>query len=260
MMARLFYLLPFSWFWFTRLRHGSIGFHAVFEWLAAVVLIVALAAGNPWPSLLVGVLSYLAFISLYEIGYIANDLIMAPREVGGRKRGPQDASAMWIALWVASRILVFLAVTLLAGDAGSAAWWGYFAALTIVFAFHNGLDDKELKAGTFLWLSWLRFMAPVVFAVPSEYVLGIGLGCAMSYSAFRQFGYLDSKGLLQMSGRKRPRFRWVFFLWPLLGVLAMASLPGAKGLVVLTIYFAVAASLGVVASQLYQRSAGGRTH
>ena len=259
MMPRLFYLLPFSWFWSTRLRHGSIGFHAVFEWLAAVVLIIALAPGAAGASLLAGVLGYLAFISLYEIGYIANDLVMAPREVGGRTRGPQGASAMWIALWMGSRGLVFLAVTILAGHAGSAAWWGYFAALAIVFAFHNGLDDKELKAGTFLWLSWFRFMAPVVFAVPSGYVLGIGLGCAMSYSAFRQFGYLDSKGLLQMPGRKRPRFRWVFFLWPLLGALALATQPGAKGLLVLTVYFAVAASLGVVASQLYQRSAGGRT-
>ncbi len=260
MMLRLFYLVPFSWFWSTRLRHGSIGFHAVFEWLAAVVLIVALATGAVGASLLAGVLGYLAFISLYEIGYIANDLVMAPREVGGRKRGPQGASAMWIALWMGSRALVFLAVTLFAGKAGSASWWGYFAALATVFAFHNGLGDKELKAGTFLWLSWFRFMAPVVFAVPSEYVLGIGLGCAMSYSAFRQFGYLDSKGLLNMPGRKSPRFRWVFFLWPLLGVFALATLPGAKGFVVLACYFAVAASFGVIASWLYQRSAKGRAH
>lgn len=252
MTERLFFLLPFSWFWSTRLRQGSLAFHALFEWLAAAVLIMALAPGDLKAALLAGLLAYLAFISLYEIGYIANDLVMAPRERGGRTRGPQGASKPWIALWVATRLFVFILLTLVVTGGTSIAWWSFFGSLTVVFAFHNGLEDRELKAGTFLWLSWFRFMAPVAFAVPAEYVLGIGLACAMSYSAFRQFGYLDSKGLLQMPGRKRPRFRWVFFLWPVLGALALAPLPSARGLVVLTGYFAIAATLGVVGSQVFQ--------
>lgn len=260
MLTRLLYLLPFSYFWSTRLRHGSIGFHVLFEWLAAAMLIAALAPGAIWTPLATGLLAYVAFISLYEIGYIANDLIMAPREEAGRTRGPQGTPAAWIVVWMALRMVVFVAVTAALGRLGSHAWWSYFLALAVVFAFHNGLADKELKAGTFLWLSWFRFMAPVVFAVPSEHALGIGLACAMSYSAFRQFGYLDSKGLLQMPGRKRPQFRWVFFLWPLLGALALATLPGAKGLILLTGYFALVASVGVLASTLYQRTAQGRTH
>lgn len=250
MLTRLGYLVPFSYFWSTRLKQGSIGFHVLFEWLAAAMLVVALADGSPWQSLSVSFLSYLAFISLYEIGYIANDLIMAPREQGGRMRGPQGASGAWLALWITLRIAVFFTVTIDLGHNGNLQWWGFFLALAIVFAFHNGLTDREVKAGTFLWLSWFRFMAPVVFAVPVEQLLGIGLGCALSYSAFRQFGYLDSKGLLQMPGRQRPVFRWAFFMWPLLGALAVGTLPGTKGLVLLTSYFAAVASLGVLATQL----------
>lgn len=260
MLNRLFYLLPFSYFWSTRLRKGSLAFHFLFEWLAAAMLVAALAAGDIGTALVYGLLAYVAFISLYEIGYIANDLIVAPKENAGRMRGPQGTSGAWIGLWMALRLLVFLVVTAAIGRLGSVAWWAFFLSLSTVFAIHNGLADKELKAGTFLWLSWFRFMAPVTFAVPAEYVLGIGLGCAMSYSAFRQFGYLDSKGLLQMPGRKRPEFRWVFFMWPLMGALAMGTLPGGKGLVLLTAYFATVASLGVLVGLVYQRSARGRGH
>ena len=249
MLTRLMYVLPFSYFWSTRLRQGSISFHVLFEWLAAAMLVAALADGAVWEDLLLSLLSYLAFISLYEVGYVTNDLIMAPKEQGGRTRGPQGTSTAWLAFWITMRIVVFLAVTIALNRLASLQWWGFFLALGIVFAFHNGLADRELKTGTFLWLSLFRFMAPAVFVVPPDQVLGIGLACAMSYSAFRQFGYLDSKGLLQMPGRKRPGFRWAFFMWPLLGALAIGPLPGARGFVFLTCYFAVVASLGVLATQ-----------
>lgn len=252
MLTRLLYLLPFSYFWSTRLKQRSIGFHLLFEWLAAVMLAVALTEGGIGEPLFAALVSYLAFISLYEIGYITNDLIIAPREQGGRMRGPQGASGAWIASWIALRLVVFLLATIMLGRSGSPEWWGFFAALAVVFGFHNGLADKELKAGTFLWLSWFRFMAPVAFSVPEEQVIGIGFACAMSYSAFRQFGYLDSKGLLHMPGRKRPRFRWAFFMWPLLAVPAVGMLPGAKGLVLLAGYFAVVATLGVLATKFHE--------
>lgn len=244
MLTRLGYLLPFSYFWATRLRGGSISFHLLFEWLAAVVVVVALNPGRPLDALCIALLSYVAFISLYEIGYFANDLFAAKSETGGRLRGPQGTPLPWILAWVVARIAVFLLLTFSLQKTGDAMWWAFFGGLAFVFAMHNHLRDRELKAGSFIWLSWYRFMAPIVFAVPPNYILGIAFACAMTYSAFRQFGYLDSKGLLVMPGRKRPVFRWAFFMWPFVAAAALITVDEAKGFVVLTVYYGIVATLG----------------
>ena len=256
MLIRLAYLLPFSYFWVTRLRNGSIGFHLLFEWLAAAVVVVALDPANAADGLCIALLSYLAFISLYEIGYIANDLFAARKEADGRLRGPQGTPLGWVAGWVLARLAVFALVSYVLHKAGDVMWWALFGGLAVVFAMHNHLRERELKAGTFLWLSWYRFMAPIMFAVPVAYLPGIAFGCAITYSAFRQFGYLDSKGLLVMPGRKRPVFRWSFFMWPLLAAVVLAPIAEARGYVVLVVYFAVVASVGAVA--MYARERRGR--
>ncbi len=244
MLTRLAYLLPFSYFWSTRLRNGSIVFHLLFEWLAAVVVVVVLNPANEMDGLCIALLSYAAFISVYEIGYLANDLFSARHEGDGRLRGPQGTPLPWVVAWVLVRVCLALLITLLLHKTNSVMWWTFFGGLAVVFAMHNHLRDRELKAGTFLWLSWYRFMAPIMFAVSATYLLGIAFACAMTYSAFRQFGYLDSKGLLVMSGRKRPVFRWAFFMWPLLAAAALSPVAEAKGYVVLVTYFAVVASVG----------------
>src|SRR5690554_3804576 len=117
------YILPFSYFYNTRLRGGSIGFHLIFEWIAAVVLVAMIGATGPASALAVAGLSYLAFISLYEIGYMVNDLVAAKWEEGGRKRGPQQASQYWVALWCCFRIGVFFAVTVYLGFLAAPEWW-----------------------------------------------------------------------------------------------------------------------------------------
>ncbi len=244
MLTRLAYLLPFSYFWATRLKGGSISFHLLFEWLAAVVVVLTLNPESALDGLGVALLCYVAFISLYEIGYFANDLFAAKNEAGGRLRGPQGTPLPWVVAWVVVRIAVFLLVTYVLQKAGDAMWWAFFGGLAVVFAMHNHLRDRELKAGSFLWLSWYRFMAPILFAVSATYILGIAFACAMTYSAFRQFGYLDSKGLLVMPGRKRPVFRWVFFLWPILAALAMLPQEAARGFVIVVAYYGIVATLG----------------
>lgn len=247
------YLLPFTYFLDTRLRGGSVSFHLTFEWLAAALLSVTIGAGPPAESLLIAFGSYLAFISLYEIGYLINDIFAARKEAGGRKRGPQGASSRWIGIWFGSRVLVFLGITVLMGHFLSPGWWSFFAALAIVFSLHNLLEDKELKTATFQWLGWLRFMAPVLFVIEEGQLLGVGLAAAVAYVAFRMFGYMDSKGLLQMSGRQRPGFRLFFFLMPLAGVLALWPYDSAKGFVILSGFFALVASVGTLPQLIASR-------
>lgn len=248
------YLLPFTYFYDTRLRKGSVAFHVIFEWLAAVLLVLVVGAAGPAQALIAAGLSYLAFISLYEIGYLFNDLFASRKEAGGRQRGPQGAGGVWVAAWFIARLVAFMFATVLMGKLAAPDWWSFFAALCVVFALHNGLTDREFKAATFLWLAWFRFMAPVMFVVQDTQRMGVGLAAAMAYSSFRLFGYLDSKGLLQMPGRQRPGFRLFFFLMPLAGALALWPYEGARGFLVLTGYYALAAALGTAPGMMRQRS------
>lgn len=244
MSAFFRHLLPFTYFWSSRLRTGNIGFHLVFEWIAVAVVVAALCADTLRESLLGALISYLAFISVYEIGYMANDFFAAKKELDGRHRGGQGTPDSWVFCWIVARILAFIGLTWWLGTQYLPSWWAFFIGLAVSFAMHNLMTDRELKSGTFTWLSWFRFMAPIMFVVPAEQLLGIAFACGMTYSAFRQFGYLDSKGLLAMPGRKRIVFRWAFFMWPLLAVPVLYPIPGAKGFVVLVTYYAVASSLG----------------
>lgn len=251
---RFIYLLPFTYFFDTRLRGGSVAFHAIFEWLAAVVLVLVVGGANPAQALIAAGLSYLAFISLYEIGYLVNDLFASRKEDGGRQRGPQGAGGAWVTAWFIVRLAAFMLATMLMGKLAAPEWWSFFVALSIVFALHNELSDREFKAISFLWLAWFRFMAPVMFVVSDSQRLGVGLAAAMAYSSFRLFGYLDSKGLLHMPGRQRPGFRLFFFLIQLAGVLALWPYDGARGFLVLTVYYALAALLGTVPGMLQSRA------
>lgn len=248
------YLLPFTYFYDTRLRTGGVAFHVIFEWLAAVVLALAVGAASPAHSLTAAGLSYLAFISLYEIGYLVNDLFASRKEPGGRQRGPQGTSGIWMAAWFVTRLAAFTFATALMGKLAVPEWWSFFTALCVVFALHNGLTDRECKAVTFLWLAWFRFMASVMFVVQDAQRLGVALAAAMAYASFRLFGYLDSKGLLQMPGRQRTGFRLCFFLMPLSGVLALWPYEGARGFMVLTGYYALAAAMGTAFSMAQLRS------
>ncbi|MEQ1777321.1 MAG: hypothetical protein ABL863_02110 [Nitrosomonas sp.] len=248
------YLFPFSYFFNTRLRTGSLGFHAIFEWLAAVILVLVVGATGPMPALANAGLSYLAFISLYEIGYMVNDLFAAHKEKGGRRRGPQGINGGWITAWFVSRIITFALTTSLMGKLAAPEWWSFFAALCVVFALHNVLQDREFKAATFLWLAWFRFMAPIMFVVQDTQRMGIGLAAAMTYAAFRLFGYLDSKDLLQMPGRQRPGFRLFFFMMPLAGSLALWPYEAARGFLILIGYYVLVAILGTAIGAVQLRT------
>lgn len=241
-------LFPFAYFYTTRLSKGALAFHALFEWLAAAWLVAMVGASSIAQDCLMMVFAYVAFISVYELGYMANDLRAAGQESDGRRRGPKGASTPWVMSWVLARIAAFFAVTAVLDQWRQPGWWLFFLVLAAVFTLHNWLDDRDLKTSTFAWLAWFRFMAPVIFVVQDSQRMGIGLAAAMGYVAFRQLGYLDSKGLLKMPGRKEPAFRRFFFLMPLFGITALWPYSEAQGYALLTAYWAVVALLGTLRS------------
>ena len=239
---KLLYFVPFAYFARTRLVEGSLAFHALFEWGAALVLAALFGVSGTWGSMLFALGAYLAFISLYEIGYLFNDLIASKKEAAPRLRGPQGASLTWMGGWVLVRLGCFAMVTVVLGASERADWWMFFGALLVVFALHNVIQDKESKAATFLWLAWFRFMAPVIFIIQPTQRMGVAMGAVGLYAAFRLFGYLDSKGLLAMPGRQRMKFRATFFLIPLSAAAATWSYPEAGGFRFMVLYFAAVAT------------------
>ncbi len=242
-------LLPFAYFYTTRLSKGSLAFHALFEWLAAVWVVAWVGVSVLSDGILMTVLAYAAFISVYELGYVANDLHAAKKESDGRQRGPQGAGAHWVVAWVLARITVFTVITAVLEQWHQPGWWLFYMALALVFTLHNWLEDREMKTATFAWLAWLRFMAPVIFVVQDSQRMGIGLAAALGYVVFRHLGYLDSKGLLKMPGRQRPAFRRFLFLMPLIGVGVLWPYAEARGYICLATYWAVAAVIGTALVQ-----------
>lgn len=248
------FLFPAYYFFRTRLSAGSAAFHVVFEWGAALLLILVFPADAVHEALFGGILAYLAFISVYELGYLMNDYYAFARESNGRDRRVTALQSHWIAGMVAARLLVFAAVSLSWHGAGTVEWWCFFSALGMVFCLHNLMRDPQLKILTFAWLSWLRFMAPVIFVVQADQLMGIGFGAAAGYVGFRALGYLDSKDMLDMPDRRGSRFRGAYFLSLTVGILVLWPYPEARGFVVLAGYYAIASTTGILVSMLSTRA------
>lgn len=243
---KILYFLPFTYFANTRLLKGSIAFHALFEWIAAIFLVSLFGIYGLLDTIQFSFGAYIAFISLYEIGYLINDLVSAKKESSPRLRGPQDASMIWVVAWAASRLVVFALLTLVLNMQDNAEWWLFFLSMLLVFWAHNSLKSNEAKASTFLWLAWFRFLAPVIFVVQAPQRMGIAFGAAALYAGFRLFGYLDSKGLLNMPRRQSMEFRAMYFVIPLSAVLATLTYYEAAGFRAMAMYYCLIATAAYI--------------
>lgn len=236
-------LIPFTYNFSTRLRVkdqsvANVIRVALFEW-TPVVLLIALFCSRVPSMLLRSALVYLAFISLYEIGYMVNDLVIAPRERSGRRRGPQGAGSAWLVAWCATRLMTFALLTyVLVGQQEHARtqWFAYFATLAVVYIAHNVLHDRQLRMGTFICLTWYRFMAPLFFVLPEAYLGWVSFASVVCYSAYRLMVYQRDKGLLAISASELPRLRIVFSIWGVCLAAPMAVLRDGRAGAVLLLY------------------------
>lgn len=213
-------LLPFFYFVTTRLKDGrSLLFHASYEWVPGLAL--AYIWGGE-PALLTFLLSYLAFISIYELGYIMNDELSHRRE--GERQRLEPHSPSILVLLVAIRLVVFvylfnyLGVHLLfkyyLENSTHDGWLmaiGY-AMLVATFFFHNILRSASIKCVTFIMLSYLRFMLPIAPWLTPALVLELTTPVLLNYSLFRLLIYMDSKNLLSGLDRRSPAFLMSFYL------------------------------------------------
>lgn len=184
--------------------------NAATAWVPGLLMLLLMTDLGIGRSLVWYALGYAAFISLYEIGYLMNDTMGLRHDVVARDRLGFGVGQGYVAVFVAIRGALFLAVII-----GTSLLWspGYLiacAALAAVTVAHNTLRRVELKFASFLQMSALRFFLPVYPGLlatdtgsVAATVLVTGVFC---FTYPRLLTYQEAKERLIMPERKAPAF------------------------------------------------------
>ena len=249
LISTLRFILPFSYVLASRLTTPRTWVSLLgFEWAPIALLLWYLGDISVVELPLFFALAYVAFISIYEIGYLANDVISIRFEDDPRQRLPdfQPANAQLI-LWVLTRLATFTTITWYLQMLSDWQWWGFYASLALIFSLHNIITNYGLRVPTFVGLAMSRILAPIFpFLEPSDLSL-IFLPLFLNYALFRTLAYMDSKDLLTLPGRQSPTFRIGFYLilLPLslmLSALAFSPIPLAINAYYLVFWLSLSAA------------------
>ncbi|WP_037501124.1 hypothetical protein [Sphingomonas jaspsi] len=198
--------VPFGYFATTRLNSvRDLGYLVVSSWLPAWWILVRQEGLTLAGAAQAFALGYLAFICLYEIGYLINDAWDAARHRDGRERTPFPASPQFILPFVAVRLAGWAAIAAWAGWWQNTPWLVGQCALLAALALHNLVRSPSLRLSSFMQLAMLRFILPISALLSLAGWLVTALAAALLYVPLRYLAYADSKGLLAMPER---RARW----------------------------------------------------
>jgi hypothetical protein len=192
---RLFlrYLFPATYFEATRVPSTALKmYNGLVEWIPAFALSLYFNDFRPGTAGTV-LLSYAAFICLYEIGYLTNDYHSEGFEADprGRMAALAGQGAAVYAL-IAARVLFFILCTWLLGVQGSVFWWTFHGTLLATFALHNILPG-DMRVATFFGLSAYRFFGPIIVTLPPEVLTILLPAVLLNHSLYRTTVYLRDK-------------------------------------------------------------------
>jgi len=206
------YFLPFSYFKSTRLFNlNYAAYHILLEGVP-VLLLTLIYSNYSVNALSTALLSYLAFICIYEIGYITNDFYSEKFEEDPRGRS-KDKNVALLIIWslIIVKTIFFLLFSYLLGSLNNFIWWTFHIMLMMTFIFHN-IRMKEYRLSTFFSLSVFRFMAPLVLCLPGEIFLFLSSVVMLNYSLFRVITYGVNKNLIEISNRDTTKFKFVYYI------------------------------------------------
>ncbi len=238
MNATLRYLLPLSFVFETRLDHlRAVGATAAMEWLPAVLVIGWFADLPIWQVPAAFAVAWTAFMSIYEIGYLLNDLVAVRFEDDPRRRTDAEPTALSWPIWIGTRLATFAAIGWYFGWFALPHWWVLFVVLVPVYLAHNLYRSYAPKVVTFVGLATIRFLAPIApFLAPAELSL-ILFPAFLNYVLYRTLSYLDSKELLAMPSRTSFAFRLQFYAWLLAPTAIAAAVEGSWVPLAFTAYY-----------------------
>ena len=239
--------IPFFYLFYSRIKEGraSIPFILTTEWIPWIIVAGFFSNYNFFDSFLYLFSCYLAFISIYEIGYIVNDYYSIKFDENSllKQRAPINIKNNTINFWIFLRLILFILFSLFLPFARTQEWYIYYFILCIVFSFHNLNKNKDLKVISFFWLAFLRFLGPVIFLVKFDYVNSLCFVAATITVPYRLLSYLEGKELLVMKKRKSLFFRMLYFIMPSIFSLLIFRYNYSSLYVSLSIYFALIAFL-----------------
>jgi len=236
MSTFLRFFLPATYFQASRLNRLSlVGYNGLVEWLPAIFLSVYF---NPHglgiiPTVLI---SYGAFICIYEIGYITNDFYSERYETDprGRKSLLSD-DIKPVAALIVLRIGFFLLFTYAAGALTSVLWWVFHASLMATFILHNSLPSN-LRIPTFFALSTYRFFGPVILSLSGGVIVLLLPAILLNNSLYRVTVYIRNKTEKKL-GSPAVGFKFAFYAGCLPLSVMLSALQDSVMPVVVCLYF-----------------------
>ena len=187
------FVLPVTYFQATRLnRWALVGYNGLVEWVPAILLSLYFS-GAGLRIVPIVLISYAAFICIYEIGYITNDFYSERFEDDPRGRR-SILTGGWgpVIGLIASRIAFFLLFTFLADAMQHPLWWAFYLTLLVTFGLHNLLPGG-MRVPSFFALSTYRFFGPLILSLSAP-ALGLLLpAILLNNSLYRTTVYLRNK-------------------------------------------------------------------
>lgn len=246
--------IPFFYFYFSRIRRGgaSIPFFLTTEWIPWIIVVGFFSNYNFSYSILYLLSSYIAFISVYEIGYIINDFYSIKFDENSllKERAPVTTDSTTLKIWISLRLIVFTLFCIYLPFGKYQEWYIYYLFLFFIFNFHNFCKNRDLKVISYFWLALLRFLAPVIFLVKFDFLNSLFFVAATIFVPYRLLSYLDGKEILLMKKRKSLSFRMIYFIMPSIFSLLIYRFNYTSLYVTLSIYFALIAILFYVYEKL----------
>lgn len=214
-MSVLRFLFPFTYFFKSRLQSArDIIFHFYYEWLIAFLLLLYFSQDKSLLENAVNfLLAYYAFISIYEIGYLGNDVYSVRHESDPRLRVKNfNPSNIELSIWIGARILIFILIGTYLEVWNNHNWALFYLSIVVFFFLHNVLKQREYKVFTFINLAFTRFLAPIFIFLSSDQLMLIIPSVLLNYVLYRTLTYMDSKKLLVMPGRTTAVFKLNYYL------------------------------------------------
>lgn len=208
-------LFPGLYFLQTRLNNlKALVFHSYYEWIPNILLLYFFSQSNSLAtSITQFVFGYVAFISIYEIGYLMNDHYATRFDSNPRERSATlNVTPGYSVVFIGLRLLTFFFCARYLNVIDDIKLYGFYFLLILVFVLHNIIKEKSFKVFTFINLALFRFFAPIYLHLDTDDLKLLFLPIFLCYVFFRTFIYLDSKSLLNMPEQKSSNFKLNFYL------------------------------------------------